>query len=66
MSNPVCSPEIINCVCGMMMMSGQQGFSSDISEKNKWVSMFFFSQRSLEGLRYWKIREKNGSEGTTM
>lgn len=59
MSNPVCSPEIINCVCGMMMMSGQQGFSSDISEKNKWVSMFFFFTEVTGRL---EILENNGEE----
>lgn len=66
MSNPVCSPEIINCVCGMMMMSGATGiFLRYFREKQVGIHGFL-SQGSQEGLRYWKIMKKNGSEETTM
>ena len=48
------------------MMSGATGiFLRYFREKQVGIDVFFITG-SQEGLRYWKIMKKNGSEETTM
>lgn len=57
MCDTVCSPEKINLVCGgMMMMSEEWGYGSDILVKTCGYRRFL--QRSQERLSYRKKKEE--------